>query len=141
MAQDNVTTQSDWVEPPKNGECLVFTVDSTSREYDLSGVNFGTDFQQKASAVFYVDASADGGAVYITFSATSGKTVDDTAAITAGGTVAFTANACNVIWASTTKPFYYDRTQHRYMQVKCANGASAKLRLNVSSTLRPGDKW
>jgi hypothetical protein len=136
---ENVTMQSDWVAPAVNGAVVVISVDGTSREYDLSTIAFGLDFGEKPNADFYVDASADGNAVYYTVSSASGKTVDDTAAMAAGGAVAFTANACQVIFASTTKPLYYNRTTHRYLQVKCASGQTAKLRLNVSSCLRPGD--
>jgi len=139
MGDHNVTVQSDWVAPAINGAVVVISVDATSREYDLSTIDFGLSFTEKPNADFYVDASADGNNVYYTVSSTSGKTVDDTAAMTAGGAVAFTANACQVIFASTTKPLYYNRTTHRYLQVKCAAGLTAKLRLNVSSCLRPGD--
>jgi len=139
MGGDCVTMQSDWVAPPLNGAVMALAVDATSREYDLSVIALGVDFGQKPNADFYVDIDADGNNVYYTFSAASGKTVDDTAAIAAAGAVVFTANAAKIIWANTTKPLYYNRSLHRYMQVKCAAGKTATLRLHVSSTLRPGD--
>ena len=136
----NVIEQAEWVAPAVSGEVLVIGVDATSREYDLSLVDLGAAFARHPEAKFYITATADGGAVYYTMSAASGKTVDNTAALTAGNAIAgFTANGAGVIFASTAAQIYIDRTQHRYLQIKTAS-STAKLRINLSSNLRPGDQ-
>jgi len=145
MGDDNVITQAEWVAPAVNGKMLVLSITATSREYDLWSLLLGTDptgtlgGSIKPHAFFYIDAKADGNDVYYTMSATASKTVDDTAAVAESGTPAFTANAADVIFASTTQPLYVDRTAHRYIQVKCAATKTAYLRIHLSSCLRPGD--
>jgi|SRR6266850_2886624 len=136
---DQVITQAEWVTPAINGEMLCIAVDATSREYDLWTIALGTDGTKKPEAKFYLTASADGNNVYYTTSALSGKTVDDTATVAAAGAVAFTANAADVIFASTKEPIYVGRGESRYLQIKCASGKTATLRVRLSSCLRPGD--
>jgi len=134
-----VTRQSDKILPAEDGGVLVITVDATSRSYDLSLVALGTTWGagHDGQAFFYVTMSADGGAVYYTFSSTA-KTVDDTAALAAGGTVAgFTANGCDVIFSGTKEQVYIWRQGDKFLNIKTASGG-AKLRIHVSSDLTTG---
>ncbi len=139
MSDSNVIEQAEWVSPAVNGEMLCIAVDATSREYDLWTIALGADATKKPESKFYLNISADGNNVYYTTSATSSKTADDTAAVAAGGAVAFTANAADVIFASTKEAVYIDRTANRYLQLKCAATKTATARIRLSSCLRPGD--
>jgi hypothetical protein len=140
MTVPNVVEQAEWVTPPVSGALLVITLDSTSREYDLSLANLGVAFGAGHDGeYFYVQVAADGCDCYLTFSAASGKTVDDTAALGAGSAVSgFTANGADVVFQSTVGQFYIQRLNMRYLQLKSAAGKAGKARIRVSSSLRPG---
>ncbi len=139
MGTEDVVQQAEWISPAVSGAMLCISIDSTSHEYDLWTIALGTDSTKKPEGKFYLSLAADGNDVYYTTSATASKTVDDTAVVSAGAAVAFTANAADIIFASTKEQIYIDRTDARYLQVKCASGKTATLRIRLSSCLRPGD--
>lgn len=134
------TAQHDDEKPPEVEKILAIAVDSTSRVYDLSTIDFGTkgnEVTANKNQNLFVTIEADGAAIYFSLSPTAALTISDTASITAGAALAFTATKCWKIPADGERRYRIDRGLHRYLYLKTATG-TAIARVYVSSALPPG---
>lgn len=129
--------QSAELRPPRRGEVIALTVDTTARAYDLGSLNLGGDSvvvntDRPRSVVIWMQCeTAD---VYLHFSDGSNTDLNPATVIAAGGAIAF-ANAYGSVLKSGTQSVGYriNRTQDRYLVVRTSAG-TATLRFWAASS-------
>lgn len=137
--------QVDECRPPRRGEVIALTVDSTARAYDmlslaLAGFTPSNSQREQSSVVLWMQAeTAD---VYFYFASgeagavatTDVDDIDNTAAVAAGGSLAFANTYAAVIVAGNGPiPIRIDRSTDRFLVVKAAS-TSGTLRFWATSS-------
>jgi len=119
---------------PRRGKVLAVAVDATARAYDLTALAFGDDPYQAVKAQFCdITVQADGNDIFFYFDSATGSALSDTAVVSAGGTAAFADTYAAKIDSGTFQTFRIRRNLDKFIQVKCASGKTATLRLYASS--------
>lgn len=118
-------------------DMVALTVDTTSRNYDLSVLNIQDEpFMPGAQAWFYFTIQADGGTLYFAFDDASSRPLDETAKIAAGSALSYNANYCYKLTDGNERSFMLSRTKHRYLHIK--GSASMIARFGATSMLSGG---
>jgi hypothetical protein len=152
----NIQDQDGYIIPPRVGFVVCQAVDSTSRGYDMTALNFQDEdpliLSKNSSKQNYiwVDMEAITADIYFAFdsAAVGTNTILDTTTNTAGTAwtapgwtppaSANTSYPCGHIAAGTIRPVRVDRQTDRTLILKCASGSTATLRMTPSSQSLPG---
>lgn len=140
-----MAAQVDECRPPRRGEVIALTVDSTARAYDLLSVALAgftpSNSQREQSSVvlwmqaetanvYFYFASGEAGAV----ATTDVDDIDNTAAVAAGAALAFANTYAGVIVAGALPlAIRIDRSLDRFLVVKAAS-TSGVLRFWAASS-------
>ncbi len=137
------TAQSDNILPPRrwvlNTASGVWAqaVDSTARSYAISLLPFdGKPIVPGAINHVYVTMLCETADVYFAFGAATAATLDDTAVVSAGGTLSATSMPATMpfrLVKDVPMSFRIDRGIDTFLQLKCASGSTATLRVYASS--------
>lgn len=140
-----MAAQVDECRPPRRGEVIALTVDSTCRAYDLLSValaGFAPQNAQREQSSVVLWMQAETANVYFYFASgeagsvvtTDVDDIDDTAKVAAGGSIAFANTYGAVIVAGNGPiPVRIDRGQDRFLVVKAAS-TSGVLRFWATSS-------
>lgn len=134
---DEAIRQAANVVAPRKGAVLVFSVDSTARAYDLTGVAIGKAYDSvRVSDFIYVRMEAEGGDVYYHFDSATSSALNDTSAISAGGSVAFNNAYGARLPKDSIIDIRIDRAVDKFIVLKTSSG-TAKLRFYAASQPSP----
>jgi len=122
--------------PPRRGNILALTVDSTARAYDLTAVSLPDKYVSNECDYVWLALAADSVNVFFYFDSATGSSLSDTSAISAGSALAFNDAYAAILPAGQTYLFRIKRTTDKFLQVKAAS-TSGILRVWVSSSTSP----
>ncbi len=133
---DNIVAPRRFVANTNSG-VWVQAVDQTARVYIVSTLPLGGKQLISGGADHvYVTLLCETADVYFAFGAATAATIDDTAVIAAGTAVTATCMLATMpfrLVKDVPQCFRIDRNADKFLQLKCASGLTATLRMYASS--------
>lgn len=134
------TDLADNVIPPRKSSCIVLTLDTTARAYDLRTLLLGRLAAPSTTSPnpdrVYLAITARTADCYLQFDSTNTVTLDKTAAIAAGSALAETNTFGDIIPAGVLRSFELQRAKDMYLHVQ--GSAAGYIHISVSSEPYPG---
>lgn len=131
--------------PPKEGQTLVLTVNTSSIAWNLHSVNIGPSLLTKRAATstseFYMDIQADGANVYFLVTDNASAAISESNAVAAASApnIAHDAQFCGkLIDGDRPSSFKLARKQDKYLILKGA--ATGTVRIHLSSQANPDER-
>lgn len=136
MATTSEAEQQDAnIQPPRKGEIMAQTVDSTARAIDLTKLSFnGQTWQASQKEYLYVTLLNESSSTNIYYYTATDSTVnlDQTLVVAAGGTPSLRTTDPWVLFPLQKEPIRLQRDVDKFLHVKVASG-TATLRIGSSS--------
>lgn len=116
--------QASNVRPPRHGNSLALTVDSTARAYDLTGLVLGGEAVDGVASQHrnvFLTLRAVTSDIYFHFSDAADTDLEEATVISAGAALAFSDDAGGLVPAGQEVAVRIDRAKDKYLVVKVAS--------------------
>jgi hypothetical protein len=127
--------QAAYVSPPRRGEIIALTVDTTARAYDLSALSlagFTPEGDSRMRAEVWLTLEADGADLYFQLSDGSSTALDPATVIAAGGALAYSNAYGAKLKDGIPKECRIDRSRDTHIVLRTSSG-TATIRFWASS--------
>jgi len=116
--------------PPRRGQCLALTVDTTARAYDISGLALGGHTppgSNSGPSYVFVTMQAITQDVWLHFHSASATDLDNAAVITAGSALAYANTYGYRIPAGGERRFRLNRAVDKFLVVETSTSTATLL--------------